>query len=94
MINQEKPSLILIGGHIIECFDNTLYGFFAVFLANLFFPSSSPEASLLCSYGAFAAGFFAQAYSQTTTASEVKMSFSIADSTAFKGKYKFEGLPC
>src|SRR5687768_8014211 len=36
--------------------------------------------------------FSTQAYSQTTT-SEIKTQFSIADSTSFKGKYKFEGLP-
>ena len=39
-------------------------------------------------------GFFAaQSYSQSTTTSEAKTQFSIADSAAFKGKYKFEGLP-
>jgi len=36
--------------------------------------------------------FSTQAYSQTTP-SETKTQFSIADSAAFKGKYKFEGLP-
>ena len=37
--------------------------------------------------------FSAQAYSQTTTTSETKTQFSIADSASFKGQYKFEGLP-
>ena len=36
--------------------------------------------------------FSTQAYSQTTTP-ETRTQFSIADSTSFKGKYKFEGLP-
>ena len=34
-----------------------------------------------------------QARSQATAASETTSQFSIADSTDFKGKYKFEGLP-
>src|ERR671912_725791 len=34
-----------------------------------------------------------QAHSQSTTPAETKSTFSIADSAAFKGKYKFEGLP-
>ena len=33
-----------------------------------------------------------QAHSQANTPAETKSTFSIADSTAFKGKYKFEGL--
>lgn len=55
-----RPQFLLLAGHIIECFDNTLYGFFAVKLAPLFFPTSSEKASLLASYGAFAAGFLAR----------------------------------
>jgi MHS family proline/betaine transporter-like MFS transporter len=47
-------------GHVIECFDSTLYGFFAVMLAPIFFPSTSHAAGLLASYGVFAAGFFAR----------------------------------
>ena len=30
--------LAIWGGHFVECFDNTLYGFFAVLLAPVFFP--------------------------------------------------------
>jgi MHS family proline/betaine transporter-like MFS transporter len=50
----------LIAGHVIENFDNTLYGFFAVMLAPIFFPAISPTGQLLSSYGAFAAGFLAR----------------------------------
>jgi MHS family proline/betaine transporter-like MFS transporter len=50
----------LVLGHVLECFDNTLYGFFAVLLAPIFFPSASHTASLMASYGAFAAGFLAR----------------------------------
>lgn len=56
----QRPQFFLIGGHIVECFDNTLYGFFAVMLAPLFFPTYSPKATLLASYGAFFAGFLAR----------------------------------
>jgi MHS family proline/betaine transporter-like MFS transporter len=52
--------LTLFSGHIVECFDNTLYGFFAVMLAPIYFPTVSAQASLLGSYGAFAAGFLAR----------------------------------
>lgn len=47
-------------GHIVECFDTTLYGFFAVMLAPIFFPSSSHSVELLVSFCAFAAGFLAR----------------------------------
>ncbi|MHA1558659.1 MAG: MFS transporter [Alphaproteobacteria bacterium] len=50
----------IIAGHVIECFDNTLYGFFAVMLAPLFFPTESQHFSLLYSYGAFAVGFISR----------------------------------
>lgn len=50
----------LILGHVFENFDNTLYGFFAVLLAPIFFPATSYTASLMASYGAFAAGFLAR----------------------------------
>ncbi len=49
-------------GHVIECFDSTLYGFFAVMLAPIFFPSTSYTAGLLASYGVFAAGFLARPF--------------------------------
>jgi MFS transporter, MHS family, proline/betaine transporter len=52
-----KPLLL---GHVFETFDNTLYGFFAVLLAPIFFPATSYAASLMASYGAFAAGFLAR----------------------------------
>ena len=53
-------SWALMAGHVIECFDNSLYGFFAVILAPLFFPSTSHAVQILGSYGAFAAGFLAR----------------------------------
>ena len=44
-------------GHIIECFDNTLYGFFSVLLAPVFFPTTDPFTHTLSTFGAFAAGY-------------------------------------
>lgn len=58
--SQEKLSFTLVGGHVIECFDNTLYGFLAVMLAPVYFPTTAPSLSLLASYGAFAAGFLSR----------------------------------
>lgn len=49
-----------VAGHAVVCFDDTLYGFFAVALAPVFFPPSSSSIINLASYGAFAAGFFAR----------------------------------
>jgi MHS family proline/betaine transporter-like MFS transporter len=44
-------------GHVIECFDNTLYGFFSLILAPVFFPATDEATTVLASFGAFAAGF-------------------------------------
>jgi MHS family proline/betaine transporter-like MFS transporter len=57
-----KIRLALIGGHIVECFDNTIYGFFAVMLAPIFFSSESSTSSILMAYGGFAAGFLARPF--------------------------------
>ena len=62
MNKQKSITKSLLFGHILECFDNTLYGFFAVMLAPIFFPSISHTASLMASYGTFAAGFLARPF--------------------------------
>lgn len=56
----QKRFLPVVAGHAIECFDITLYGFFAVQLAPIFFPTSDSFSQLMNSFGAFAAGFFAR----------------------------------
>ena len=43
-------------GNCLECYDVTLYSFFATILAPLFFPSDKPGLSLLASFVAFALG--------------------------------------
>lgn len=42
----------------MEWYDFALYGFFAPTLAQIFFPSHDPLASLIATFGVFAAGFF------------------------------------
>ncbi len=46
-----------IVGNALEFYDFTLYAIFAVTIGKLFFPSEDPTASLIASWGAFAAGF-------------------------------------
>jgi MHS family proline/betaine transporter-like MFS transporter len=57
---KNKLSLAIISGHIVECFDVTLYGFLAVQLAPIFFPSSIEHVQNMATFGAFAAGFLAR----------------------------------
>ncbi len=57
---ENKLGWPIIGGHMIECFDNTLYGFFAVMLAPLFFPNTDSSIAEISSFGAFAAGYIAR----------------------------------
>jgi MFS transporter, MHS family, proline/betaine transporter len=45
-------------GNWLEFFDFTVYGFFAVLIGKLFFPSSDSTTSLLLSVATFAVGFF------------------------------------
>jgi hypothetical protein len=44
-------------GNVLEQYDNLIYAYSAATLGALFFPSSDPTASLVASFGAFAAGF-------------------------------------
>lgn len=44
-------------GNIMEWYDFALYGFMATVISRLFFPEGNPFASLLATYGIFAAGF-------------------------------------
>ena len=55
-----KIGISVIGGHIVECFDVTLYGFLAVQLAPIFFPAAEKYAQNMATFGAFAAGFLAR----------------------------------
>lgn len=57
---KNKIGISVIGGHIVECFDVTLYGFLAVQLAPIFFPSAEKYIQNMATFGAFAAGFLAR----------------------------------
>ena len=46
-----------IVGNVMEWYDFAVYGYFAVVIGKLFFPSEDPAISLIASFGAFAAGF-------------------------------------
>lgn len=52
-----KVVLAGIVGNVIEWYDFALFGYFAPILSTLFFPSQNSTASLLGTYGIFAAGF-------------------------------------
>jgi MHS family proline/betaine transporter-like MFS transporter len=45
-------------GNIFEWFDFVVYGFFAVTLAEVFFPAGNPTVSLLITFGAFGLAYF------------------------------------
>src|SRR5437763_3991620 len=45
-------------GNVLEWFDFVVYGFFAVTIAEVFFPTDSPTVSLLITFGAFGLAYF------------------------------------
>jgi MHS family proline/betaine transporter-like MFS transporter len=45
-------------GNVFEWFDFVVYGFFAITLAEVFFPASNPTVSLLVTFGAFGLAYF------------------------------------
>jgi MHS family proline/betaine transporter-like MFS transporter len=57
--NKDQIRVVLSAmiGNALEWYDFALYGYFATLIAKLFFPMEDPVASLLATYGAFAAGF-------------------------------------
>ena len=57
-LSTKKVALSGMVGNILEWYDFTLYGYLAVILSKLFFPSDNEVVSLLASFGAFAVGFF------------------------------------
>ena len=55
----KRHSIILAGflGNVVEWYDFAVYGYMAGIISTLFFPSDNQLASLLATYGVFAAGF-------------------------------------
>jgi MHS family proline/betaine transporter-like MFS transporter len=47
-------------GNVLEWFDFLVYGFFAVTIAEVFFPASNPTVSLLITFGAFGLAYVAR----------------------------------
>jgi len=47
-------------GNVLEWFDFLVYGFFAVTIAQVFFPASDPTVSLLITFGTFALSYLAR----------------------------------
>ena len=45
-------------GNIFEWFDFVVYGFFALTIAEVFFPAGNPTVSLLITFGAFGLAYF------------------------------------
>ncbi|AAU92247.1 major facilitator family transporter [Methylococcus capsulatus str. Bath] len=58
-LRRRHDRIILAGliGNVMEWYDFAVYGYFAVVIGKLFFPADDPAASLIASFGAFAAGF-------------------------------------
>ena len=54
-MKKNRINYALIAGHAVECFDATIYGFYAVILAPYFFPPD--QSQVLQSFSAFSAGF-------------------------------------
>ncbi|MBY0462435.1 MAG: MFS transporter [Alphaproteobacteria bacterium] len=55
-----RNAIAAISGIIFESYNNTLYGFFAVILAPVFFPPNEYLSSISASFLAFAAGYLAR----------------------------------
>src|SRR5204862_3435823 len=45
-------------GNVLEWFDFVVYGFFAVTIAEVFFPTDNPTVSLLITFGTFGLAYF------------------------------------
>lgn len=56
-VNRKKRALAVGIGNFMEWFDFAIYGYFAVVIGALFFPSDAPGVSLLSSLAVFAVGF-------------------------------------
>lgn len=62
MKNQTKNIIGALSGNFLEYYDVTLYGFFASFLAPIFFPAQDPYVSTLLTLSAFAISFLARPF--------------------------------
>lgn len=56
-LSQRKLVIAGLVGNILEWYDFSVYGYFAVSIGRHFFPSQHPTTSLIAAFGVFAAGF-------------------------------------
>lgn len=56
-LKQNKMIVAACAGNVLEWYDFALYGYLAAILAKLFFPETDTTASLIATFGVFAAGF-------------------------------------
>jgi MHS family proline/betaine transporter-like MFS transporter len=54
---QRKIVLAAVIGNLLECFDFTVYSYFALTIGRQFFPSDDPITSSLLAFAVFAVGF-------------------------------------
>jgi MHS family proline/betaine transporter-like MFS transporter len=54
---RRRTTLAGIAGNVMEWYDFAVYGYFAPVIGRQFFPAEDPAASLIASFGVFAAGF-------------------------------------
>lgn len=59
-VSQTRIVVAAVFGNLLEFFDFTVYSFFALTIAKLFFPSQDPVVSTLLALSAFAIGFVAR----------------------------------
>ena len=55
-------------GNVFEWFDFVVYGFFAVTLAEVFFPAGNPTVSLLVTFGAFGLAYLCGRWARSSSA--------------------------
>ncbi|MGH7907351.1 MAG: MFS transporter [Candidatus Binataceae bacterium] len=56
-VSQRRTVIAGMAGNILEWYDFSIYGFFALAIGENFFPSHNASTSLIDAFGAFAAGF-------------------------------------
>ena len=58
--SMHRMILAAMVGNVLEWFDFVVYGFFAVTIAEVFFPAGNPTVSMLVTWGAFGLAYFAR----------------------------------
>lgn len=59
-LSYKRTILTGIAGNLMEWYDFAIYGYMVPVLSTLFFPSEDPVASIIATFSAFAAGYFAR----------------------------------